>query len=160
MHPSDNPAGPTRTGSHRQSAQHRYRIEPTRDPRPFAVPTRARGQPRSDWHFSSFARFPSGPRQVMGVVAPEESVIAWRHREVRRRLDVHSLPPQTSAKLKLDLLHVQHDQLSSIPAARSTARLTATRASWILYLFRLNARAPSTAASPALSADSRLTAFP
>ena len=74
-----------------------------------------------------------------GVGTPVETVAAPRHSRVRLRLDKHAFRTQPLAAIS-SRFRSGHNQ-TSIPAARRIARLTATRASWILNLLRLSALA-------------------
>lgn len=79
--------------------------------------------------FDSVNRLPVGTEAVLRVAAPAEAIAHVRDFRVRFDLDVHSFVAKPTAESAFRIMG--HDQ-TSLPAARNSARLTATRAKRIL----------------------------
>src|SRR5262249_29666781 len=98
----------------------------------------------------------------LGVDAPEVAVVAAGHGGVLLDANVLSFPAQRRAEVRMinvETLSFVDDHASPF-AALSSARFTATRASLILCLLRPRLLAFWTAAAPAASAVSSVTALP
>src|SRR5579864_1709126 len=108
-------------------------------------------------------QFPVRADAGLGVHAPEIAIIGVRHRRIFVGVDVHALPAQRGADIRMfgiEAFAFVDDHARSPFSACRMARLTATCASWILYLFRPRLLAPATAAAAAASAVAGESGFP